>query len=140
MRSSDKEAGLRSKKVFAGAAIALWLVVLAFVSGPMRWEFQHTYAHWIGDLDGNTLPTLTGTVSLPILGIGEPGLGRLLVRCVFWGVVWLVPCAIIFVVCRAKTRQNLVEALLLSAIGYVAALALFSAVLMLGLWLPFALL
>ncbi len=86
------------------------------------------------------MPTLTRAVSLPILGIGQFGLTALFVQCVFWGVVWLTPLCIVLLAWRSENRQGLVEVLLLSGTGYVAALALFAAVVTLGLWLPFALL
>ena len=86
------------------------------------------------------MPTLTMALALPVLGIGPHSLAATFVQLVFWGFVWLAPLGIVFLVWRSESRRSLVEGLLLTGIGYAAALALLVTAVLLGLWAPFALL
>ena len=129
----------RSNKILATLVIGLWLVVLGFVSGPMRWEFQHTYAHWIEGA-GADLPSLTKSFALPVLGLGSSGAGAVLLRCLVWSVSWLLPLFLLVRVWRSASRLRLVEVVLMGGLGYGSAMALLTALLALGLWLPFSLL
>lgn len=119
--------------------VVAWLGVLGFVSGPVRWEIQHSYAHWIGDSRGD-LPALTETVSLPVLGLGPHAPFTQLVRFVFWTVLWLPPVLALELVRRADSRLKLLELLVLVGTGYIVTLLLAITLVALGLWLPFALL
>jgi hypothetical protein len=130
---------IKNRRAVATAAVAVWLITLALLWGPARWELAHTYAHWIEGTDGN-LPALTPAVALPVLGLGEPGMRAVAVRLLFWGFLWLGPVVILILVWRARTREELVEVLLLSVLTYGALVVFLSALLALGLWLPFSLL
>jgi len=130
---------LRLPRALATAALLIWLATLAFVSGPARWEFAHTYEHWIDGLE-NSLPMLTKEVSLPVLGLGPSSLPSLLVRTVFWGLAWLGPLALLAWVWRSGSRQQLSECFLMGGTLYGASMLLATLLVLVGLWLPFSLL
>ncbi len=130
---------LMPRKVAATAALAIWLAVVALVWGPVRWEFAHTYQHWIEDWESH-LPVLTTAVSLPVLGLGSSTVASFLVRTLFWGLAWLGPAILLLGVWRARTPESLTELLLLGWPLYAASLLLLLVLVILGLWIPFGLL
>ncbi|MFQ5525516.1 MAG: hypothetical protein ACE5GX_04575 [Thermoanaerobaculia bacterium] len=130
---------LRLLRALATAALLIWLATLAFVSGPARWKFAHTYEHWIDGLE-NSLPMLTKEASLPVLGLGPSSLPSLLGRIVFWGLAWLEQLALLAWVWRAGSRQQLSECVLMGGALYGAGMLLAMLLVAFGLWLPFSLL
>lgn len=127
------------RRVLGSIVIVVWLGTLAFIAGPARWELAHTYEHWIEGL-GKNLPTLTTIVGLPILGVGTPSVTSMLVRGLFWAFSWLGPAALLIGAWRIKSQQTLAEWFLYGGALYLAVMLLALAVVMVGLWLPFALL
>lgn len=127
------------RRVSGSIAIVVWLGTLAFIAGPARWEFAHTYEHWIEGL-GTALPTLTTTVGLPILGIGTPSMTSGLQRGLFWAFAWLGPVGLLIGVWRIKSQQTLAEWFLYGGALYLALMLLAFAVTAVSLWIPFSLL
>lgn len=124
------------RKSSATAAIAAWLSVIALAFGPLRWGFGHDYESWIARAKAS-LPALTASVSLPVLGIGPSTASSVLVSGVFWGFAWLVPIALLIGVWRAPSREDLLEVLVYGGGLYTAVLAFLVFLSILGLWLPF---
>ncbi len=139
MNRSDDRTTLRMAKAAATAAVVPWLIALVLVSGPVRWELSHTYEHWIEGV-GSDLPALTTAVALPVLGIGPSRPSGLLVRWVFWTVLWLGPAPLLLLVWRSDAQRRLLEVLVLGGGGYAGVVVLFAIVVAMGLWLPFSLL
>ena len=120
------------------ATAALWLLVLFLVSCPLRHEFSHTYSHWI---EGLPLPALTRTLSVPVLGL--PGSSGAAARCtawIFWSILWLPPVALAIIVVRESDEPAALR-IWISWGSLYAVLAFLAFILVImGLWLPFALL
>lgn len=138
MPERQEVSALHVKKLVAMAAVVVWLVLLGLLSGPVRWELRHSYEHRIGASEAD-LPAPTRTFSLPVLGIGPRGPSELLVQLGFWAVAWLPPVVSLSLVWRATSSRGLLEVLVLGGAGYVALLSLLVTLVVLGLWLPFAL-
>jgi hypothetical protein len=138
MSRADEATGLRNRRALALAGLTIWIATLALLSGPARWEIAHTYAHWIDGAE-ESLPLLTDTVALPVLGLAETNPLSLTVRLLFWGSVWLGALALLRLVWKAQTREHLVEVLVLVAAIYVPLLILLLSVFAVSLWLPFSL-
>lgn len=139
MQPIDGAEGLRSRRAIALAGLGLWIAGLAFLSGPVRWELAHTYAHWIEGAEGN-LPALTRSFALPILGLAEASFTAAVLTFCFWVALWLGAAAIAWLVWRARSRAELIEVLVLGAAIYGPLVILMLSVFAVGLWLPFSLL
>ena len=119
------------------ATIVLWLLLLLFVSF-LRYEFSHTYSHWIEGLD---LPALTQALSAPVLGLPEPlGAAATCASWVFWSLLWLAPIALGVAVVRAPDEEAALRTWVSWAPLYAVFVTLAFLVVAVGLWLPFALL
>lgn len=118
--------------------IALWLVLLFFVSIFLRDEFSHTYLHWIKGLE---LPFLTRGLSAPVLGIPQvSGATARHTAWLFWGVLWLAPVILAVAVIRAPDEQAAFRIWVSWGPLYAIAVLLAFFLVIVGLWLPFSLL
>jgi hypothetical protein len=135
---------LRRRRLFASALLLLWLALLGLITGPLRWEFAHSYAHWIAGL-GDTLPLPTYYLGLPLLGLPSPG-GSIWTGAPVWPAVlcgliaWAGPLLLLLGVWRAPSRLALLEWLLLAGGAYALALLAIGLGALFSLWLPFGLL
>lgn len=127
------------RKVLGSVVVLIWLVTLAFVSGPARWEYAHTYEYRIEEL-GDALPLLTVVVGLPILGLGSLTPESFVVRVLFWGVTWVGPAILLIGMWNAESRDVLSDWLLYGGTIYLSLMLLFAVIVVVGLWLPFSLL
>ena len=117
----------------------IWLVTLAFIAGPARWELAHTYQRLITEL-GDSLPLLTSIIGLPVLGLGASTFLSIVVRVLFWGVIWVTPLILLIGVWKASTREVLSDWLLFGGALYAVLMTLFMALVIVSLLLPFGLL
>ena len=131
--------GLKLRRSIALCGLGLWISTLAFLSGPVRWELAHTYAHRIEGTESN-LPALTRSVALPVLGLAEASFTAVVLTLCFWAALWLGAAAIAWLVWRARSRAELLEVLVLGAAAYGPLVILMLSVFAVGLWLPFSLL
>lgn len=137
MQPASESRSLQGRKVLATAAVVLWLATLALISGPARWEFAHTYAHWIEGAERD-LPSLTRAIALPVLGLTDSTFSP--TALLYLAAVWLWPLAALWFIWRAPSRTTLQEIMSFSIALYGTLVFLASALLALGLWLPFSLL
>ena len=128
-----------AKRITATAAVAVWIVTLAYAGGPARWELAHTYQHLIEGV-GSALNAPTVAFGLPILGLGPRTFQSVVVTVVIWGVAWLGPIILLVGIWRVRTREALSDWLLLGGVLYGSVMLLFLVVIAVSLWLPFSLL
>ncbi len=124
------------RKILGTVIILIWLMTLAFISGPARWELAHTYQHLIEDM-AESMPLLTSVVGLPILGIEQGRPGSVVVRVLFWGFTWLGPLIRLVGIWRAKARDVLSDWLLYGGTIYCSIMVLLALVIAVSLWIPF---
>ena len=127
---------MTTKKTLASAALLPWLVTLAFIFGPVRWELAHTYGHLIEEAQ-DSLPLLTRTLSLPVLGIAPSSPGTFAVAVLFWGIIWLGLFGFVGAIWRARTREDLLERFVYGGTLYAGCLLLLFTLATFGLALPF---
>ena len=125
-----------ARKALGSLALLIWLGTLAFVSGPVRWEYAHSYAHLVEDA-GNELPLLTVVIALPVLGLASPTFGSVLLQLVFWSVTWLGPVAILFGVWRAENQSLVTDRLVYGGGLYGSVIVLFATLVAVSLRMPF---
>jgi hypothetical protein len=129
---------LRRRRLLASALLLLWLAMLGLIAGPLRWEFAHSYGHWIAGL-GDALPLPTFYLGLPLLGLSPPaapGWPAALCGLIAWG----GPLVLLAGVWRAPSRLALLEWLLLGGGGYALLMLGIGVAVLFSLWLPFSLL
>ena len=129
---------MTTKKVLASATLLPWLVTLGFIFGPGRWELAHTYAHLIEGTQ-DSLPLLTRSLSLPVLGIAPSSTGALAAAILFWGFTWLGLAGLLALIWRARTREDLLDRFVYGAALYAGCVLLLFTLAVVGLALPFAL-
>jgi len=127
------------KRILGSITLMIWLGTLAFVAGPVRWEFAHTYDHWMEGL-GDSLPSPTKNVGLPFLGLGHSSLAASILIGLFWAIAWLSPVGLLIGIWRTRSDHALSDWLLYGGALYCSLMFLASVVILLSLWLPFALL
>jgi len=127
------------RKIAASVVVLLWVGTLALLAGPVRWEFAHTYSHWVGPA-GTALPAPTLVVALPVLGLAPNSFAAAGVQLLFWGISWLGPAAILAGVWRAASPEIALERFLFGGALYGSLMLLLALVLAVSLLLPFGLL
>jgi len=130
---------LIERRVSATSVLLLWIVTLALLAGPVRWEFAHSYSHQIAGA-GADLPTPTLDLALPILGLGAGSLAASLVKLLFWGICWLGPGLMLLGVWRAASPEAVLERFVFGGALYGSLMLLLAIALAVSLWLPFGLL
>ena len=124
------------RRLVSTAIVAIWLVLLFFLSIPIREQFSHTYHHFLTSPEH--LNVITKDYSLQILGSGDylkSDHGFLFY--IFWGIIWLVPFAILFFTWRIKEPSHLLEFLFYSWLSYFLAMSFLFLLAIFGLILPF---
>ena len=124
------------RRLVSTAIIAIWLVLLFFLSIPIREQIAHTYHHILTSPE--YLNVITKDYSLQILGSGDylkPDHGFLFY--IFWGFIWFVPFAILFFTWRIKEPSHLLEFFFYSWLSYFLAMSLLFLLAIYGLVLPF---
>jgi len=129
---------MRADRILSFSVIVIWLITLIFVAGPVRWEFAHSYGHWISGI-GDELPLPTALIGLPILNIGEVSPSSIAVRVVFWSAVWLGPIILLLGVWRA-IPENVANWMLYGGVLYATIVISLAIAICFSLWLPFSLL
>lgn len=117
--------------------IFLWLFILALIAGPIRWEFAHTYAHWVEGL-GNNLPVPTTIIGLPILGLDYSGLSSVFLSSIIWLVIWGIPLFLLILFARASQAEQIRDIAIFGGGLYLCVFTGICAYLIFSLWLPFA--
>lgn len=130
---------LGERKAAATGVVLLWTATLALLAGPVRWEFAHSYAHWVAPAR-ETLPAPTDTVALAVLGLAGDSVSTALVQLLFWGIAWVGPAAILVGVWRAESAESVLERFVFGGALYASLMLLLSLVVAVSLWLPFGLL
>ena len=125
------------QKIFALLMVIIWLVLLAFVCGPVRWDFSHTYAHWIEGL-GIALPRPTLLIGLPILGLAYPDIWSVILSIIIWITLWGAPLYMLFHLIRTQKEQQIHDLILYGAGLYGCIVMLISTIVAFSLWLPFS--
>ena len=130
-----------NRRSFSTIIIAIWLILLFFLSVPIREDISHTY-HIIIASSGigspENLPALTREYSLRILGSGNHLASNTnIFFYLFWGFIWVVPLIILFFTWRIKESLRLIEFLLYSWLSYLFLMALLFILAMYGLIMPF---
>ena len=124
------------RRLVSTAIIAVWLVLLFFVSIPIREEIAYTYQHLLGSPEH--LSVITKDYALSILGAGvfqDQHHSFLFYIC--WGFIWIVPFIILIFTWRIAEPSLLLE---FSFYSWLAYLLIFFFLLLLaafGLVLPF---
>ena len=124
------------RRLVSTAIIAMWFVLLFFLSIPIREQVAHTYHHFLSSPEH--LNVITKDYSLQILGSGdylEPDHDFLFY--IFWGFIWLVPFAILFFTWRIKESSHLLEFLFYSWFAYFLIVSFLFLLAIFGLILPF---
>ena len=127
------------RRILSSVVIIVWLGTLAFVAGPARWEFAHTYEHWMDGME-MYVPELTSIVGLPFLDLGNPSLMSSILRGLFWAFAWLSPVGLLVGIWRIKSPQALSDWLLYGGALYLSIMLLAFVVIAVSLWIPFSLL
>jgi len=128
---------MTTRKVLASAALLPWLVTLGFIFGPTRWELAHTYGHLIEEVR-HSLPLLTRSLSLPVLGIAPSSSAAYATAILFWGFIWLGLAGLVTSIWRARTREDLLERIVYGGTLYAGGAFLLFTLTIVGLALPFA--
>ncbi len=123
-------------KSVATVALLPWFVILAFLSGPVRWELAHAYDHLVQGL-GTDLPLLTLRLSMPVLDAGSTGGVGLVTAILFWSFVWLGASWLIVLIWRSRNREDLMDRFVFGAAFYFGSVFLLVSAVVVGLWLPF---
>lgn len=118
--------------------IILWLFVLALVCGPIRWEFSHTYAHWVEGLSTKDLPVPTAMLGLPLLGLDYPGLESIILSSLVWLVIWGGPLVLLLKLIRTSNVEKIRDLILLGGGLYICFFTGICAFFFFSLWLPFS--
>jgi len=130
---------MSGRQRLAALPLLLWMLLLGMIAGPIRWEFAHTYSHWIAGVE-DALPTPTRLIGLPLLDLGETNLLTLLTTGLCWGIVWGGPVALLAGIRRTSSREGLLEWLLYGGSLYAVLLLAVATAAAFSLWLPFSLL
>ena len=126
-----------TRRLIALASLLIWLLILAFLTGPVRSEYAHTYAHRIQPLD--SIPVITNVVGLRLLGLGRSTFLANVVVVVMCGVTWIGPIVLLVQSWRVDTREMLSDWLLYGGLLYATIMGLFLLLVAFSLWLPFSL-
>jgi len=115
----------------------LWLMILVLFCGPIRWEFAHTYAHWVEGL-GDNLPVPTIMIGLPLLGLSYSGLESIILSSLIWLVIWGVPLYLLLQLTRTSRVEQVRDLILFGGGLYACILIVICAFFFFSLWLPFS--
>ena len=127
------------KRILSTIIIAVWFVFLFLLSGPIREDISHTYHHILGS--NEHLNTFTKSYSLQILGPGDYlSSDKGFVFYLFWGLIWIIPFAILFFTWQIKDPLHLLEFLFYSWLLYLVISVLLFLLAIFNLALPFLLL
>lgn len=124
------------QKKIALLIVILWLLLLALVCGPIRWEFAHTYAHWVEGL-GDNLPVSSTMVGLPLLGLSYSGLESIILSSLVWLAIWGGPLYLLLKLTRTSKVEQIRDLTLFGGVLYACILIGICAFFFFSLWLPF---
>lgn len=124
------------RKTLASAALLPWIVTLGFIAGPVRWELAHTYGHLIEEAQ-RSLPLLTRSLSLPVLGIAPSSPAAFITAILFWGFIWLGAAGLLWSIWSAPTRKALLDRFVFGGTFFAGGVFLLFTLTIVGLALPF---
>ncbi len=123
------------RRLVATAIIAIWIVLLFFLSVPIREEIAHTYHHFLNSSED--LNILTKDYSLQILGSGDYlNSDNSFLFYFFWGFIWLIPFVMLIFTWRIKEPSFLLEFLFYSWLSYLFITSFLFLLAIYGLILP----